>query len=153
MYQEDQFNPVEQNDYDNDVEKMFEQAKRSDRGYNVVYRRDQKNNGVWYNKKIEVYTTSGIGNHIRDAESGHYYPNIVGSMDEDLFFKVILATGECKSANGSSTLFYSSPQHYANHLLCELSPEIISAWEQKRNTRLAQLKFDNRQKFESVEVK
>lgn len=155
MYQDDYFNPADLNEFDDDnnVEKMFEKAKHADRGYNVVYRKAQKKDGKIYNKKIEIYTTSGIGNHIRDAETGEYYTNLVGSKDEDLFYKVILATGECRSANGSSTLFYNSPQHYANHLLCDIDPVNIEVWNMKRNARLAELKQTKRQTYDFVEVK
>jgi hypothetical protein len=72
----------------------------------------------------------------------------VGSADEDLFFKVGLATGECTSKNNSSTLFYSSPNHYMSHMQCELDEETISRWEAKHNDRVqenreASLKVSN----------
>lgn len=154
MYQEDYFNPVDQQDFEeDDVEKMFEKAKRQDRGYNTIYRKAQRKDGRIYNKKIEIYTSSGTGSRIRDAESGEYFSNIVGSKDEDLFFKVMLATGECNSANGSYTLFYASPQHYSNHLLCDVDPKIVAAWEEKRDARLIEVKRGKKQRFESVEVR
>ena len=68
--------------------KMFEKTKLMDRGYNIIYRKNQRKDGAIYNKKIEIYTSSGIGNRIRDAQTGEYYPNLVGSLDENLFFKV-----------------------------------------------------------------
>lgn len=154
MYQEDFYNPADQNDFDEqDEDKMFEKAKRQDRGYNVVYRKAFRKDGRQYNKKIEIYTSSGTGNHIRDAETGEYLNYIVGSSDEDLFFKVLLATGECTSANGSYTLFYASPQHYSNHLLCDVNPQVAAAWEEKRDARLIEIKRGKKQRFESVEVR
>lgn len=157
MYQEDFYNPADQNDFDEqDEDKMFEKAKRQDRGYNVVYRKALRKDGRQYNKKIGIYTSSGTGNHIRDAETGEYLNYIVGSSDEDLFFKVMLATGECTSANGSYTLFYASPQHYANHLFPmgkEIDPEMVAAWEEKRDARLIEIKRGKKQRFESVEVR
>lgn len=151
MYQEDYYNPTDPNDYDDDVEKIFEKSKKLDKGYNVVYRKVLNNkNGKWQDKKISVYTSSGVGTRIRDAESGEYFPNYVGTKDEDLFFKVSLSTGECKSANGSNTLFYISPQHHMNHLHCEISPDIIEKWEEKRNTRLVELKYSKTQNANSV---
>jgi hypothetical protein len=140
MYQEDFYNPSDPNDYDEPFESAFEKAKRIDRGYNVVLRRFQRKDGTWKNKKVEVYTSGGIGTRIRDAESGQYYTNLVGSNDEDLFFKVALATGECRSANGSNTLFYLSPQHYASHQNCNVDQSTIDRWEQKRNLRLKESK-------------
>lgn len=135
MYDDDYFNPV----HENDVEKIFEKTKILDKGYNTVYRKAQRKDGKTYNKKIAVYTSSGIGSRIRDAETGEYYSNIVGTKDEDLFFKVMLATGECNSTNGSFSLFYASPQHYSNHLLCDIDSKIIEDWEKKRDTRLIEI--------------
>ena len=154
MYQDDYFNPADQNDYDEiDVEKMFEREKKKDRGYNVVYRRAHRKDGTPYRKRIEIYSSSGCGNCIRDAETGEYFTNKVGSMDEDLFFKVILATGECHSANGSSTLFFVSPQHYASHMSCDVDPVIAYNWEKKRDARLAEVNKNRRPTYNSIEVK
>lgn len=154
MYQEDYYNPVDQNDYDEvDDNKMFEQVKTLDRGYNVIYRKALRKDGRKYNKKIEIYTSSGTGTRIRDAETGEYTNYIVGSSNEDLFFKVMLATGECKSANGSYTLFFSSPQHYANHLHCDVSPQLTADWEEKRDARLIEIKRSNIKNTGTVEVK
>jgi hypothetical protein len=132
---EDRFNPNEPNAYDeNEFDKLFE-----DPGLNIIYRKVRKPGDYKFiNKKIKVYTSDGYGSKIRDAETGVYYDNIVGTADEDLFYKVILATGECKSKNGSTTLFYVSPDHYMKHLHCTSDPEIIDKWQKKFSARLAQ---------------
>jgi hypothetical protein len=147
MYQEDYYNPTIPNDYDDDnAEKLFENSKKLDKGYNTIYRKFQNpKTGKWKNKKIEVYSSSGVKTRIRDAETGEYFSKYVGTEDEYLFFKVSLSTGECKSANCSNTLFYVSPQHYMNHLNCKLSPDIISKWEERRDARLRQLKRSQKQ--------
>jgi hypothetical protein len=151
MYQEDFWNPADQNDYDE--ENVYDNVKRIDKGYNVIYRNAFRKDGRSYRKKIDVYTSSGTGKRIRDAETGEYLNYIVGSSDEDLFFKVTLATGECKSVNGSNTLFYISPEHYANHLQCDINPANALTWEEKRNARLIEIKRSKNKKFESVEVR
>jgi len=155
MYTEENYNPADSNDYDNEARNnaALDDPKIMDRGYNVIYRKVMRKDGKLKNKKIEIYTTSGVGNHIRDAETGEYYPNLVGSKDEDLFYKVGLSTGECKSANGSSTLFYLSPQHYATHLHSSVEPEHVQAWEAKRKARLAELNLNNKTNFNVIEVK
>lgn len=91
-------------------------------------------------RSLAVYTSGSTGSYIRDPETGDYYSYKVGSKDEDLFFKVILATGECKSRNGFSTLFYASPQHYMSHLNVVVQPELVGKWEEKRINRLRELK-------------
>jgi hypothetical protein len=137
---------MDPNDYDvQDNDKMLDKKKRMDRAYNVIYRKALRKDGRKYDKKIEIYTSGGTGSRIRDAESGEYLNYIVGSRDEDLFFKTALATGECKSANGSNTLFYASPQHYANHLQITIDPQTVSKWEKKRDARLATLKSSTTQ--------
>lgn len=155
MYEEDYYNPANPNDYDDDVEKKFEQAKRADKGYNAFYRRVQRKDGTWRRKTIDAYSSGGAGTRIRDAETGEYSSNLVGSKNEDLYFKINIATGECTSRNGSSIFFYSSPQHYASHMNCQVDAETISQWEKKRDTRLAELKEEEetRARNRAVEVK
>ena len=152
MYQEDYFNPADPNEYDNQ-EDAVAKALREDRGLNTLTRKVQMDSGKIKNKRIRVFTSSGVGTRIRDAETGEYYPNKVGSKDEDLFFKVAIATGECNSANGSNTLFYCSPQHYENHLYSTVDPERIALWEDKRDARLKELKKEIRPKFDTILVK
>jgi hypothetical protein len=152
MYQEDNYNPADPNDYDDEFDKMLDKSKKTDKGYNAVYRKVQRKDGLWKNKKIDVYTSSGPGTRIRDAETGEYFPNMVGSKDEDLFFKVALSTGECRSLNGSNTLFYVSPQHYMNHLNTEVPPERIALWEERRSARLIELRASKRQNMVSTTI-
>lgn len=155
MYQEDHFNPSEPNDYDNVVNSrdVLTSALKDDIGLNIVTRKVELDNGKIKNKRIKVFTTSGCGSNIRDAETGEHYSNKVGSRDEDLFFKVSIATGECSSANGSNVLFYCSPQHYENHLYSNVEPGIVASWEAKRDTRLKELKFGRKPVSNTVMVK
>lgn len=152
MYQDDYYNFDEENDCESEhnVEKMLEKEKMKDKGYNVIYRRVARRDGRRYNKKFTVYTSSGIGSRIRDVETGQYTSSIVGSKDEDLFYKVSLSTSECRSANGNNTLFFMSPQHYANYLQCEVDPEVVRNWEVKRDARLAELSKLNKSTYKVV---
>jgi hypothetical protein len=137
MYKDDDFNPIAPNDYElTPQEEMLQESKNIDKGYTFVYRKVLDKRDVYKKRKIEIYTTSGVGNYIRDAETGEYYNNKVGSKDEDLFLKVALSTGECKSKNGSNILFYLSPQQYSNHFNVQLDDSFISSWEEKRRQRL-----------------
>ena len=115
----------------------------TDKGYNVIFRTDVTEPKK---RKVECYTSSGIGNNIRDAETGQYYNEMVGSCDEDLFFKVSLATGECTSSNNSSTLFYSSPRQYMSHMCCELSEHEIVLWDSKYAARIKEIKRNKENK-------
>lgn len=164
MYQDDQYHPADQNDYDDNEDglRMVSEQKRLDKGYNVVYRkawRTRKNKRTgeledkYVREKIELYSSDGFGSYIRDAETGEYFSNYVGTKDEDLFFKVLLATGECKSKNDSKTFFFTSPQHYESRMNSEVDPELVNMWEKKRDARLATIKLSKKSKFNMVEVK
>jgi len=155
MSYNDNFNPADNMEFSvlsGEFKNMTEGLKKDDKGYNLIWRMMVKNDKL-KKTKIEIYTSSGHGCHIRDAETGEYYVNMVGTADEDLYFSVVLATGECKSKNGSSTLFYLSPQHYMRHFNCELEPSVISSWEEKRRARLSQTKLVKRQNAASAVVK
>ena len=131
------FSSVDNEFYDEQKEqrRLVQEVKKMDRGYNVIYRDCLNKRGQLVATPISIYTSGGTDSQIRDAETGVYYSHIVGSADEDLYFKVTLATGECKSKNGSSTAFYSSPRHYMSHLNNEVSEHVIQMWEEKRDAR------------------
>lgn len=154
MYNDDYLNPTAQNEYDEDAnKKALDEALFVDRGHNVVYRKVLRADGKVKNKAINVYTSSGTGFKIRDAETGDFTPYIVGSKDEDLFFKVSLSTGELKSLNGSNTLFYESPRHYMNHLFCEIDPKFIADWEEKKNKRMEEAKMEKKPNVKGIVVR
>jgi hypothetical protein len=111
-------------------------AKAEDSGFNVISRRDSGGK----TKKVEMYTSSGIGTCIRDAETGEYYNEKVGSKDEDLYFKISLSTGECTSKNNSSAMYFQSPAHYMSCMKSTVSPANIARWEARRDSRIAELK-------------
>jgi len=156
MYYNDNCDPVNENDFDKNLDdtefyNMLEKIKKMDKGYNQITIKYVNYEGKKKSKQIYVYTSSGYGNFIRDAETGRYYPNKVGTLDEDLFFKVNYATGELKSSNDSNTLFYFSPHNFKNHLMCEVSQDTITNWTIKRDARLKQL--NNTKKYpESIVV-
>lgn len=81
-------------------------------------------------KNIEVFASGPTDWTIRNAESGFKYEgHKVGSLNEDLYFKVSFATGEAKM--DSPTLFYDSPEQFEKHLF-ETVPQIIKQnWHNK----------------------
>jgi len=124
----DRFSPTQENEFDtgdNDVQRML---NLHDKGYTAVYRKTVRADGRTKQSKIALYTSGGIGTQIRDAETGHFYNRFVGSKHEDGFFKVSLATGECRSKNGSNTLFFASPLHYLSHMKMSVDENIDKKW-------------------------
>jgi hypothetical protein len=66
-----------------------------------------------------------------------------GSKYEDLFFSVILATGELGQT--APTLFYDNPEQYERHFFTELPQEIKDRWTEKKDTALYYLKLQQKQ--------
>ena len=137
--------------------KMIEKAKRADVGYNKFFRTFKYENekGQIRTKRVkhEFYTSRfGVGALIRDAESGEYYEYKVGSADEDLFFKAIIHSGLCNNKGKTTTAFFSSPNAYMQLMDCELSENIVSAWEKKRNARLEVLKTESNKTINMASV-
>ena len=128
----------------NDYKLHIQQMKQYDKGYNTIYR---SINGK--RRSIELYTSGDIGSNIRNAETGEYYDYTVGSANQDLFFSVKLATGECKSVNRYGALFYLSPKHCMEHLHSPVSDVTISNWEAKR---ALQLRLINKSKNKAQNV-
>lgn len=118
---------------------LLDDVKSIDKGYTKIFRPYTNESGKLKQGKIVLYASGGVGSQIRDAETGEYYSYKVGSLDEELFFKVSLATGECKNQLGSSTFFYHSPEQYMAHLMHDddvIPEEIINNWRIQKNNRL-----------------
>ena len=103
------------------------ESKNTDSGYHSIYR-------VVSGKpaKIVFYQTSSTPNmYIRDAVTGvRVSPYRVGTADEDLFFSVILATGET-GRREPAVLFYDNPEQYERHFYTKVSAGTKRAWMAK----------------------
>jgi hypothetical protein len=138
MEYNDMFNPLEPNDYDfQNQESALKKVQHLNRGYHKLTRNVLVNNK---NKKVElgVYGSGCHESPIRNAETGEYYKYKVGTMDEDLFFKSVMSTGELPS--GPLTLFYDSPEHCERHQGISLDSFTKRRWEEKRQIRLDTLR-------------
>ncbi len=151
MEYSDYFSPLNDNQlytsYKTEHLNVLEESKSLDKGYSKISRSSNRIDVKNKKNKIEIYSSGDIGSNIRDAETGVYYADKVGSVDEYLFFKVVIATGECNSKNGSSTLFYLSPNHYMSHMNCDVDSKTISQWEEKKNARLKEKEKTKRAKM------
>lgn len=121
--------------------KLMEDMKLADKGYQCVKRKVMRGE-VCKTAKIEYYTTNYTpGIKIRDAITGMRYKHLVGSRDEDLFFKVRLSNGE--TGSDPPLLFYESPESYEKHQHCALSDTIKSVWREKFNAEVLKRKYEN----------
>lgn len=95
--------------------------------------------------RVEFFSTYTVPNAIiRNAISGTYQSANgrffrVGTADEDLFFSVILATGE--SGQEAPVLFYDNPEQYERHFFTKLSNDVKDSWFDKRDSALFRLKL------------
>lgn len=143
----------------NKANAFFSESRLMDGGFNQLKRQVINKNGRCQTEKQNVYSTNhffvdqyGRGIRIRDAETGEHYVHLVGSKDEDLYFKIAFSTGELNSKNDSNTLFYLSPQHCEEHLDVEIPQSLIAQWEVKRNARLYELKMIEEEKQSRMQV-
>ena len=140
MYYEDSFHPNEENAIASSQKKELNNIKSFDSGYGYVYRNKSSGSNKVKNARVDCYTSGDSGMSIRNAETGQYYKFKVGSKDEDLFFKVSLATGELKTTNGSNVLFYDSPEQYEKHLMDEIEQETKDNWVAKKKSLMSKNK-------------
>lgn len=135
---DDRYTPLEPNEYDdfdteNNRRKGLDKVRSLNRGYHTIKRKVGFNNGTSKIMDIGVYGSGCHESPIRNAETGEYYKYKVGTFDEDLFFKVMICTGEFPS--GPLTLFYDSPQHYERHQFTDVDPISVRNWELKKKDR------------------
>jgi hypothetical protein len=135
MPYEEYYNPADEVDIRSDdnyaKNKAAEEIKVLDKLYQKFYKSVQIDDSK-FNKRIAVqcYGSGQIGSRIRNAVTGQYYNYVVGSVDEDLVFKVIDAVGR----NGRKDplfLFYDTPEQYENHQFVKLSQGIKEKWYQR----------------------
>lgn len=113
--------------------KIIEDMKNIDKHYHKLTRKIN-NKDV----SIEIYSTNNTpGNMIRDAITGSRYSQYrVGSLNENLFFKVSIATGK-----DGSIFFFDSPEQYERHFknTISISQSEKEKWTNKCVTRRIQL--------------
>jgi hypothetical protein len=134
MEYDDRYHPSNNNDVEKRSYNLIDDIKNIDIGYNEIYRKVTQNNGRLKNKKIVVYNSGDFGSQIRDAVTGKYTRDIVGSLNEDLYFSLVLATGEVP--NKRVVLYFDSPEQCERHLNQTISERIKETWNNKRLRRL-----------------
>ena len=99
---------------------------------------------VGKNTRVEFFpTSSSQSSPIKNAMTGTYQGINgrffrSGTQDEDLFFSVILATGEL--GQNAPTLFYDSPEQYERHFFTKVPQGIKDKWTDKNSRAIYMLK-------------
>lgn len=138
MFYEDHFDPTADNDISsvdlrNNKKRSIETARNADKNYekytievNKVWR-----DGRYYKTvTVEDHGSGQIGSKIRNAVTSHRYQYSVGSVNEDLFFKVSEASG-INGRNDTLRLYYDSPEQYENHHFVTVNQVVKEAWYEK----------------------
>jgi hypothetical protein len=135
MTYEDQFYSSNDNDIDLQFNKdALTELKNNDKYYDKYVLPVNKIwiDGKFYkNRTIEKYGSGKVGSNIRNAVTGEIRVNfLVGSVNEDLFFKVSDAYGR-NGRREPLMLFYDSPEQYENHTFTLLDQRIKDSWYKK----------------------
>jgi hypothetical protein len=140
---EDEFQPVyKQDEYElasesTEVSAPVSPARRKQRDFMEAYLLNDNfyhkmvRGGGPKDEKVGMYSTSTVpGALIRDAITGATNNQFrVGSVYEDLFFKVVFATGEFGSQ--PKTAYFDSPEQYERHLNLSVSQPNKDRWTNK----------------------
>ena len=110
----------------NRLKKAMAELNKQDKRFHQI--KCRLSNGKF--KNIPCFSSGSQGCRIRNAITGEYYKHEVGSENEDLYFKIIIATGE-NGLKEPLTLFYETPQQYERHMFCEINTEIKNNWMNK----------------------
>jgi len=108
-------------------------ARMADKYYNkhVVEFNGKWKDGKYYKfVTIENYGSGDVGTKIRNAVTGSRYNFLVGTIDEDLFFKVTDASGR-DGRREPLILFYDSPEQYENHYFVSVSQDVKEKWRER----------------------
>ncbi len=129
MYYNDPYDINNENDDDNDF--TNDNYNTIDKGYNKI---KQKVDGKY--KYIEYYKTPNRpGAIIRNAITGLYTNIMVGSIKEDLYYKVNITAGQTDK-NNPSVLFFDNPEQFENHFYCNVSKKTKDAWKIKNTNAI-----------------
>jgi len=133
MYYEDLLEPVVNDETSVEFElrqKPADAIKRLNKNYDkfIIQFNNTWTDGKYYKRiTIENYGSGSNGTRIRNAITGAYYDYLVGSANEDLFFKITDSIGR----NGRKEplmLYYDSPEQYENHHFTSVTTKIKQKW-------------------------
>jgi hypothetical protein len=92
---------------------------------------DRWRDGKFYkNVTINMHGSGDSGSLIRNAVTGSITNYVVGSRDQDLFYKVSMCTGLDRD-HKPVHLFYDSPTQYENHQFTIVSDEVKELWSER----------------------
>lgn len=138
---EDEFvdkDTYQQNDYDlDDLTQVSETTKGTVESLKAKHKNKAKKQDKGYEKKVKIVKDKKIvidtyhsndtpGSLVRHAATGFWMNARVGSIEENLYFKV-----RDNTSKDTRSLYYDSPEEYERHMFLTLSTEIKGRWTEK----------------------
>ena len=130
------------------------------RSRKVTTRDDRREKGCYFfQKQIKNYylkvfcfaTKSTPGTQIRHAITKNVEYGYVGTVHENLYFKVRFVSGELKEKNEyGNDLYYYTPEEYERHFQVVVSPIVKEKWEKKRAEYMAVAKPSGQNKTVTI---
>jgi hypothetical protein len=128
-YEEDDVSYMSDTRMTKRMKKELAELNKQDKGYYEVKRHPHPYS-FGKMKTIGLFGSGDVGASIRDATTGiRNYAHKVGSVSEDLYFKVRICTGEM--GPDSPSLFFDSPEQYERHMFAKLDDETKMRWQRK----------------------
>lgn len=116
------------------IRRIQDKLNKLDKRYHKLKYVGNKKKGV-KSFSVEYFSSSNIiGSCIREAISGNKTNHIVGTFDENLYFKVHFTSDGCGKTG--FTAFYDSPEQYERHNKVTVSKEVKEKWVEKSRIRL-----------------
>jgi hypothetical protein len=109
-YENDYISDSKSESTENEMEKIRKLDKRY-YSYTKTVFNDKKSRFKML--RIGMYATGNTGSQIRNAVTGLYYPDFVGTENEKLYFSVADCTG--RFSKGSLWFYYDSQKQYETH--------------------------------------
>jgi hypothetical protein len=125
---EDRYNPKIENDID-----KVEVNDNYDPGCSKFVNTVKKPNGKMRKQVFKIYNNSNDpGARLRDAVTGVFFNDRVGTTDEKKYFKVAVATGKIKAKNESNSFYYLTPEDFSRHFKVDVNTETQESWHKRQ---------------------
>jgi len=122
----------------NNNKKIIAILNKEDRN---CFRLKRKNAQTGKLVSIMIYSSGDTGSCIRDAITGtRNFEHIVGTNNEELYFKAGIATGEI--GKDSKSFFFESPEQYERHMHTKLPENIKKQWQNKNFLALRRFDYE-----------
>ena len=127
-YYDDRYNPT----IENDIVK-FDVNDNYDPGCSKFVNTVKKPNSKMRKQLFKIYNNyNDPGARLRDAVTGVFFNDRVGTTNEKKYFKVAIATCKIKAKNESNSFYYLTPEDFSRHFRVDVTTEIQESWHKRQ---------------------